>query len=327
MFNELNILNSQEIEQKIIDFMSINKIQLQFIKKIDSFQVVRYFFKISNNAKINKIKKIVDELQLYIQASKIKLDIDNLSGCIVFEVAKNTKDILYFDSLKDTQVEGLSALIGQDVNKNNIYIDFTKAPHLLIAGTTGSGKSSIINNILKSLTNKYTSDFLKIILIDIKKVEFSKYNNSPFLATPVITEVEKAISILNKICQIMDNRYKNLSSSGKLNYYLIVIDEFSDLILQSKEVEKYIIRLAQLGRACGIHLLIATQRPCRETITGLIKANIPTRLALTVTSLYDSKIILDTIGAEKLTGAGDFLLKKSNGDIVRGQAALIERNL
>lgn len=262
MINEFDLLNSIEIEQKIIDFMTINRIQLQFIKKIDSFQVTRYFYKILNNARVNKIERTIDELQLYIQATKIKLDIDNLNGCVVFEVAKTEKDILYFENLKDDNKSGLSALIGQDVNKKNIYIDFTKAPHLLIAGTTGSGKSSIVNNILKSLTNKYTSYSLKLIIIDIKKVEFAQYIDSPLLATPIITEIDKAISILNKMCQIMENRYENLSASSKLNisdfnisassklnYYLIVIDEFSDLILQSKEVESYIIRLAQL-RAC-----------------------------------------------------------------------------
>lgn len=334
--NELNELNTQTIEQKIIDFMLLNRIELEFIKKIESYQIDKYFYKILNNAKINKINNIIDELQIYIQIDKIILDVDNLSGCIVFELSKNDRKILKFEELKDNVKEGLTACIGKNTDAEEVNIDITKAPHMLIAGATGSGKSCIINNIIKSLDNKYNENYLKMILVDVKKVEFLQYNNSNKLATPVITQIDKALSILNKMCKIMNNRYDFLAEKGyknikdynekeqeKMNYYLIVIDEFSDLILQAPEIETAVIRIAQLGRACGIHLIIATQRPSSQVLTGLIKTNIPTRLALSVSSVYDSRIILDSKGAEKLTGKGDFILKYPNGDITRAQAALI----
>lgn len=337
MYNELNELNTNTIEQKIIDFMLLNKIELEFVKKIESFQVDKYFYRILNNAKINKINSVIDELQIYIQVEKIILDVDNLSGCIVFELSKQNRDILYFKDLKDNQKDGLTACIGKDTNSEEVNIDLSKAPHLLIAGATGSGKSCIINNIITSINNKYDENYFRMILVDVKKVEFLQYNNSKTLATPVITDIVKALSILNKMCNIMDARYNYLAEKGykniqdhnkneleKMFYYMIVIDEFSDLILQAPEIEQAIIRLAQLGRACGIHLIIATQRPSSKVLTGLIKTNIPMRLALSVSSIYDSRIILDCKGAEKLTGKGDFLLKYPNGEMIRGQAALID---
>lgn len=336
MFNELNELNTQTTEQKIIDFMLLNRIELKFVKKIESFQIDKYFYKIMNNAKINKINNIIDELQIYIQVEKIILDVDNLNGCIVFELSKTNRKILKFEELKDDIKEGLTACIGKNTDAEEVNIDITKAPHLLLAGATGSGKSCVLNNIITSLNNKYNDEYFKMILIDVKKVEFLQYSNSKKLATPVITQVDKALSILNKMTKIMDNRYYYLAEktyknifehnqveNEKMCYYLIVIDEFADLIQQAPEIENAVIRLAQLGRACGIHLIIATQRPSSSVLTGLIKTNISMRLALSVSSYYDSKIILDSKGAEKLTGKGDFLLKYPDGKTIRGQAALI----
>lgn len=337
MKNENNEIKSLTIEENIINFMFENNIILEFVNKIESFQVDRYFFKVKNNAKIKKIASVIDELQLRIKNEKIKLEVDNKSGCVVFELSKAKRKILNFEDLKDTNKEGLTACIGQDLDKNNINIDISKAPHILIAGATGTGKSCLINDIITSLINKYSEEELQLILFDVKKVEFLQYNNCNNLAIPVVSEIQETIIILNKICKIMDNRYNYLAQEGfkniqdynnnsdkeHMNYYLLVIDEFSDLIMQVPEIEKLIIRIAQLGRACGIHLLIATQRPSREVITGLIKANIPTRIALSVNNYYDSKIILDEKGAEKLTGRGDFLLKYADGSIIRGQAALI----
>lgn len=334
--NELDFLNVETTENKIINFYASNKILLEYIEKIDSYAIIKYFYKITNNAKIKKIENLINELQLFLQIDKIKLTVDNLKGLIVFELSKQDRKILNFTDLKDTKKEGLTACVGKDTNNKEIFINIEKAPHLLIAGATGSGKSCLINSIITSLINKYDENKLKLILIDVKQVEFIQYNNLNNLAAPVVTEIEKAFEILNKIIAIMANRYKLLNEKNykniqeynkkereKLCYYVTVVDEFSDLIMQYEEIETLICRIAQLGRAAGIHLIIATQRPSAETVTGRIKANIPERIALSVTSGINSKIILDKTGAEKLTGQGDFIYKKSNGEEIRGQGALI----
>ena len=335
--DELNLLNNDTIENKINTFFAQYKIILEHVETINSYAIEKYFYKIKNNSKITKIKNLTSELEIFLQVKKIKITIDNLKGCIVFELSKNKKDILKFEELKDNIKEGLTACIGKDTDNKEIFVNIEKAPHLLIAGETGSGKSCLMNDIITSLLNKYDQNYLKMILVDVKQVEFIQYKNMEQLATPVITECKQAFDILNKMILIMTNRYNILNAANckniqeynkkeadKMNYYIIVIDEFSDLIMQYSEIEFLILRLAQLGRAAGIHLIIATQRPDSETITSKIKANIPEKIALTVTNTYNSKIIIDETGAEKLTGQGDFIYKKSNGETIRGQAALIK---
>jgi len=335
--NELELLNNNTTENKIINFFTMYDVQLQHVQTISSFSVNRYYFKITNNSKIRKIQNLTSELELYIEIEKIKLDFDKEKGCIVFETSKKDRKILHFNELKNEETKGLTASIGKDINNKEVSINIAKAPHLLIAGSTGSGKSCLMNDIIVSLVNKYDANYFKTVLIDIKQVEFTQYKNIPHLATPVITETDKAIDILNKMIIIMTNRYKILSDlnyknmedynkqeQDKMCYYLIVIDELADLFIQSPDIEILLCRLAQLGRAAGIHLILATQRPDSKTISSKLKVNIPSRLALTVTNHYDSKTILDETGAEKLTGKGEFLLKKSNGEIVRGQGAYIE---
>ena len=334
---ELEILNNTETEQKIINFYTIYSVTLEFVKKIDSFSVTRYYYIIKNNSRINKINNLINELQLYVNSEKIKLDFDQLNGYIIFECSKSKRDILYFEDLKDNKTDGLTASIGKSLNNEEIDLNILNTPHLLVAGSTGSGKSCILNNIITSLVRKYDADYFRAILIDIKQVEFAQFRNIKQLATPIITDTEKAIDILNKMCIIMQDRYNALSNSNcrnieeynaqtsnKMCYYVIVVDELADLFIQAPDIEEILCRLAQLGRAAGIHLILATQRPDRETITGRLKVNIPSRLALTVSSVYDSRIILDQTGAEKLTGKGDFILKMSNGETIRGQGALIK---
>lgn len=312
---ELIMLNNTETEQKILNFYSIYGITLEYIKKIDSFSVTRYYYIIKNNTRISKINNLLNELQLYIKAEKIKMDFEALNGYIIFECSKKDRDILYFEELKNDKKEGLTASIGKSLNNEEIQLNLLETPHLLVAGSTGSGKSCILNNIITSLAIKYSQDYFRMILIDVKQVEFNQYKNIKQLATPIITDVEKAIDILNKMCQIMSTRYNILSANNcrnieeynkktteKLCYYLIVIDELADLFIQAPDIEIILCRLAQLGRAAGIHLILATQRPDRQTITGRLKVNIPSRLALTVSSIYDSRIILDQTGAERLTG-------------------------
>lgn len=335
--NELDFLNNNTTENKIINFYSLYKINLDYIKTIESFAVNRLYYKITNNAKIKKIENLIPELELYIEAEKIKLDFDKLNGSIIFEISKKDRKTLYFEELENKETIGLTASIGKDINNNEVSIDITKTPHLLIAGSTGSGKSCILNNIIVSLLNKYNADKMQIILVDIKQVEFTPYKNKKQLATPTITSVENAIDILNKMIVIMNNRYNILSQKNyrnieeynqkeddKMCNYIIIIDELADLFAQSPDIEGILCRLLQLGRASGIHCILATQRPDSETISGKLKINIPTRLTLTVTNAHDSRTILNEAGAEKLTGKGDFLLKKANGETIRGQGAYIK---
>lgn len=334
---ELKTLNNTETEQKIINFYSIYGIELKYIKSVSSFAVIRYYYKIKNNAKISKINNLINELQLFIECKKIKLDFEQLNGCIIFECSKQDRNILYFEDLKNDKKEGLTASIGKNLNNREIELNLLETPHLLVAGATGSGKSCILNNIISSLALKYDKNYYRTILIDIKQVEFVQFANIPQLATPIITTVEKAIDILNKMVQIMTYRYEllnanhcrniqeyNSKATDKICYYSIVVDELADLFIQAPDIELILCRLAQLGRAAGINLILATQRPDRQTITGRLKVNIPSRIALTVGSIYDSRIILDQTGAEKLTGKGDFILKMSNGETIRGQGALIK---
>lgn len=335
--NELQFLNKNTIENKILNFYSLYKINLEYIKTIESFAVNRLYYKILNNAKIAKIKNLIAELEIFVQAEKIKLDFDKLNGSIIFEISREDRKTLYFEELENKETTGLTASIGKDINNNEISIDISKTPHLLIAGSTGSGKSCILNNIIVSLINKYNENYMKMILVDIKQVEFTPFKQCKQLATPTITDVNTAIDILNKMIVIMTNRYNILSKNNyknieeynqkendKLCYYCIVIDELADLFAQSPDIEAILCRLLQLGRAAGIHLILATQRPDSETISGKLKINIPTRLALSVTNMHDSKTILNESGAEKLTGKGDFLLKKANGETIRGQGAYIK---
>lgn len=203
-----------------------------------------------------------------------------------------------------------------------VWLDVAEAPHVLIAGTTGSGKSVLLNSMLLSLMcqeNPYTNKFL---LIDPKQVELTAYEGSPSLLCPPIKDVTHAIAVLEKMCSVIDDRYRYLDAQGVKNIdelpsrlcrVYVVIDELADLMLTSKkQVESLIVRIAQLGRAAGIHLILATQRPTANVVTGLIKANIPTRIALTTASATDSVVILGHKGAESLLGAGDAILKRAD---------------
>jgi S-DNA-T family DNA segregation ATPase FtsK/SpoIIIE len=219
----------------------------------------------------------------------------------------------------------LSFAIGRDVNGDPIFADIAKMPHLLIAGATGSGKSVTIHSIILSLLYKNSPETLKFILIDPKKVELSVYEGLPHLICPVVIENKKALGVLRWAISEMERRYDillsasnrdvkgyNQSHSPQLPYLVIVIDELADLMAtHGREIEGLIVRLAQMARATGLHLIVSTQRPSVEVITGLIKANITTRLALQVASQIDSRTILDMAGAEKLLGGGDMLFLSS----------------
>jgi S-DNA-T family DNA segregation ATPase FtsK/SpoIIIE len=290
--------------------------------------VTQYTMKPSSGVKLNKITGLDHNLALSLAAKAIRIEapipgksavgieIPNKKGMVV-----RMRDLLT-DEVVAKQKAPLTFLLGRDVSGTAGFADLAKMPHMLIAGQTGSGKSVMINSFLTSLLYRNAPSNLKLILVDPKRVELTPYNNIPHLLTPVIVEPEKCISALKWAVAEMERRYKLFAEVGKRNiieynsskpeetmpYIVIVIDELADLmVLAAKDVETLIVRLAQMARATGIHLVLATQRPSVNVITGLIKANIPARIAFSVTSQIDSRTILDSAGAEKLVGRGDML--------------------
>ncbi len=274
-----------------------------------------------------------EETRIYPEGDKIVVEIPHKGTTV--RVGDLIKDVDYRISEAKTLVP-----IGQDVEGKNIYGELAKMPHLLVAGSTGSGKSVFVNGIISSLLMRNTPYDLQLILIDPKMVEFRQYAELNYVN--YITDTNKAISTLSKLCNEMDRRYAVMANAGvrELGEYnrknptkrmpriVMVIDEMADMMIDKKfgkQVEKNIIRIAQKARACGIHMVLATQRPSREVVTGLIKANIPCRVCLSVMSRTDSMVVLDQVGAEKLQGHGDLLYMDgmSNKEPVRLQAGLI----
>ena len=249
------------------------------------------------------------------------------------------KELLSNSNFKNTLFK-IPLCIGKDISGNIEVIDLSKTPHLLVAGTTGSGKSVFINTLLASILYKFSPEELRLILIDPKMLELSVYNDIAHLLTPVVTEPKKAIIALKWVCKEMERRYSlmneentrslegyNEKSIEKLPYIVVFIDEMADLMMTAgKEVEHHVQRLAQMARACGIHLVMATQRPSVDIITGSIKANFPSRISFQVASKYDSRTVLGEIGAEQLLGNGDMLMSKNGGNLIRYQSAFISDN-
>ena len=246
------------------------------------------------------------------------------------------KELLSDQNFKST-THKIPICIGKDISGNIEVIDLSKTPHLLVAGTTGSGKSVFINTLLASLLYKFSPSELRLILIDPKMLELSVYNDIAHLLTPVVTEPKKAIIALKWVCKEMERRYSMMNEEGtrnldgynqkaseKLPFIVVFIDEMADLMMTAgKEVEHYVQRLAQMARACGIHLVMATQRPSVDIITGSIKANFPSRVSFQVASKYDSRTVLGEIGAEQLLGNGDMLMTKNGANLIRYQSAFI----
>ena len=249
------------------------------------------------------------------------------------------KELLSDDNFKKTNHK-IPICIGKDISGNIEVIDLSKTPHLLVAGTTGSGKSVFINTLLASLLYKFHPSELRLILIDPKMLELSVYNDIAHLLTPVVTEPKKSIIALKWVCKEMERRYTLMNEEGtrnlegynniaidRLPYIIVFIDEMADLMMTAgKEVEHYVQRLAQMARACGIHLVMATQRPSVDIITGSIKANFPSRVSFQVASKYDSRTVLGEIGAEQLLGNGDMLMSKNGSNLIRYQSAFISDN-
>ncbi len=285
--------------------------------------------------KVGKISGLADDLALALAARSIRIQAPVPGKSYVgIEVPNPSKSVVslrdVMESLEYRKIKSPLALgLGQNVSGQSIVADLTTMPHLLIAGTTGAGKSVCVNGIISCLLLRNTPDDLKLIMIDPKRVELTGYNGIPHLAAPVIVEMDRVISTLQWALKEMDSRYKQFADLGvrhivdynkklgrrkngqKMPYIVLIIDELADLMMLAPEdTERAVTRLAQLARATGIHLVIATQRPSVDVVTGLIKANFPARIAFAVASSTDSRVILDSTGAERLLGQGDMLFQK-----------------
>ncbi len=316
--------NVQSIEKTLKDF----GIQVTMGDVNVGPTVTQYTLKPAEGVKLNQITARTNDLALALAAHPIRveapipgkaavgIEIPNKEKAIV-----SLKELLEADTFK-REKSNLALALGRDVAGEPIVIDLAKAPHMLVAGATGSGKSVGINSVILSLLYENAPADLRLMLVDPKRVEFSMYNGIPHLLCPVITEADKTINALKWAVAEMERRYETLASQHKRNiseynaanpdnhmpYIVIIIDELADLMVQAaNEVEGAIVRLAQMARAVGIHLIVATQRPSVDVITGLIKANITTRIAFAVASQIDSRTIIDQAGAERLLGNGDML--------------------
>ncbi|HSX08011.1 MAG TPA: DNA translocase FtsK 4TM domain-containing protein [Candidatus Saccharimonadales bacterium] len=309
-------------------------------------RVTQYTLKPPTGVKLTKITALENNLALDLAAHSIRIEAP-IPGkrAVGIEVPNLKPAVVRLSSLVRSREWGeisspLGFAIGKDIAGNSVVADLAKMPHLLVAGQTGSGKSVMINDILTSLLYRNSPADLKLILVDPKQVELTPYNDIPHLLTPVINEPEKCISALKWAVAEMERRLRTMAEAGKRNiaeynnlkkeegmpYIVIVIDELADLMMMAaRDVEALIVRLAQKARAAGIHLVLATQRPSVDVITGLIKANVPARIAFTVASQVDSRTIIDQMGAEKLLGRGDMLLLTSDmPKPKRVQAAFID---
>lgn len=312
--------------------------------------VTRFEVQPEPGVKVNKITNLSDDIKLSLAARDIRIEAP-IPGkhTIGIEVPnQKSRPVLINEIIQSTvfrdSTSPLTAILGLDISGKPIVTELNKMPHGLIAGATGSGKSVCINTILVSLLYKASPEDLKLLLIDPKMVELAPYNRIPHLVSPVITDVKAATAALKWAVEEMERRYelfahtgvRNISGfnelamkhkrySDKLPYMVIVIDELADLMMMSPaDVEEAICRIAQKARACGIHLIVATQRPSVDVITGLIKANIPTRIAFSVSSQVDSRTIIDIAGAEKLLGRGDMLfLENGSSKPVRLQGTFV----
>ncbi|MFA7070116.1 MAG: DNA translocase FtsK 4TM domain-containing protein, partial [Sulfurimonas sp.] len=322
-----NTINEDELDAKIkflLEKLSHFKIDGDVVRTYAGPVVSTFEFKPAANVKVSRILNLQDDLAMALSAETIRIQAPIPGKDVVgIEIPNETIDTIYLRELVDSKIfkeasSPLTIALGKDIVGKPFVTDLKKLPHLLIAGTTGSGKSVGINAMILSLLYKNSPDQLRLLMIDPKMLEFSIYNDIPHLLTPVITKAKQAIAALNNMVGEMERRYALMSETKTKNiesynekvkkeggehfpYIVIIIDELADLMMTSgKDVEHSIARLAQMARASGIHLVVATQRPSVDVVTGLIKANLPSRISYRVGQKVDSKIILDQMGAESL---------------------------
>ena len=322
---------SERTARLLVETLANFGVEASIVGTIAGPRVVRYELQLAPGTKVSKVAGLKDDLSYALATTEIRIlapspgkqavgvEVPNLAPRMV-----TLGDI--FDDLPGS-ASPLSVWLGKDISGNAVWTDLARMPHLLIAGTTGSGKSGCINTLLTSILLRATPDDVRMILIDPKRIELNFYESIPHLLTPVVSSPKEASAVLHNVVAEMERRYERLSlvrarnlpeanrafrarGEEALPYLLVVIDELADLMMISPQaVEDAIIRLAQKSRAVGIHLVLATQRPSVDVITGMIKANVPSRIAFAVSSQTDSRVILDGAGAESLLGQGDMLFK------------------
>jgi S-DNA-T family DNA segregation ATPase FtsK/SpoIIIE len=344
-------LNTSELNRNRPDGEFMEKILLDFgiegkIKAINNGPVVSlYEFEPAPGVKVSKIINLAEDLARNTSSTSTRVSVIPGKNTVGIEIPNETREsvslreIISYEKFQNKDIK-LPIALGKSISGMPIVGDLTTMPHLLIAGTTGSGKSVCINTIIVSLLYKLNPDLCKFILIDPKMLELSTYEGIPHLLTPVITDAKKATSALAWTVKEMNSRYKLMSKVGvrnidgynakhklKMPYIVVVVDEMSDLMLVAgKEIENYIQKLSQMARAAGIHIIMATQRPSVDVITGTIKANFPTRVSFQVSSKIDSRTILGEQGAEQLLGKGDMLFMSSANRIVRIHGPFVSEN-
>lgn len=317
---------------KLVKTLASFGVQTTYLGASRGPSVTRYELQPAPGVKLSKIANLSDDVALNLAVSGVRIAPVPDKPAVGIEIPNKVKETVFFRELADTPDfkktfdKKLVTVLGKDISGNSVTCNITKMPHLLIAGTTGSGKSVCVNSIIMSILMKSTPDDVRLIMVDPKQVEFMMYNGIPHLLIPVVTEPKKAAGALAWAVTEMENRYTLFSENNVRNidgfndlakddpelshmpHIVIFIDELADLMMASpKDVEDSIVRLAQKARAAGMHLVIATQKPTVQVVTGLIKGNIPSRIALLVSSNSDSRVILDGSGAEKLLGNGDML--------------------
>jgi S-DNA-T family DNA segregation ATPase FtsK/SpoIIIE len=344
-------LSASELNKNRPDGEFMEKILLDFgidgkIKAINNGPVVSlYEFEPAPGVKVSKIINLSEDLARNTSSTSARVSVIPGKNTVGIEIPNETREnvslreIISYEKFQKKDVK-LPIALGKSISGMPVVGDLTSMPHLLIAGTTGSGKSVCINTIIVSLLYKLNPDLCKFILIDPKMLELSTYEGIPHLLTPVITDAKKATSALAWTVKEMNSRYKLMSKLGvrnidgynakhklKMPYIVVVVDEMSDLMLVAgKEIENYIQKLSQMARAAGIHIIMATQRPSVDVITGTIKANFPTRVSFQVSSKIDSRTILGEQGAEQLLGKGDMLFMSSANRIVRIHGPFVSEN-
>lgn len=338
-------IDENEIDQKIQDLLSklrMFKIDGDIARTYSGPIVTTFEFKPAPNVKVSRILTLGDDLAMALRAQSIRIQAPIPGKDVVgIEIPNAKTEIIYLREILESELfqnssSPLTLALGKDIVGNPFITDLKKLPHLLIAGTTGSGKSVGVNAMILSLLFRNSPDNLKLIMIDPKMVEFSMYSDIPHLLTPIITDPKKAISALASAVNEMERRYKIMSELKTKNidkynpkakqeglevfpFLVIIIDELADLMMTGgKEAEFPIARIAQMGRAAGLHLVVATQRPSVDVVTGLIKTNLPSRISFKVGSKIDSRVVLDTEGAQSLLGRGDMLFTPPGvGGVVR----------
>lgn len=326
-----------QLEQVLRDFKISGKVTNVYTGPV----VTMFEFEPAPGTKSSRIINLVDDIARSMSSIACRASVVPGRNVIGIELPNTTRELVPLNEILTSKdfTEGKAKLpiaLGKDINGHVVVVDIAKMPHVLVAGTTGSGKSVAINTFVVSLLTRFTPAECRLLMIDPKMLELSVYNDIPHLLTPVVTKPEKAVEALQWAVREMEDRYSRMAAANvrniegfnqsgrKMSYIVIIIDEVADLMMVAgKEVEFVVQRLAQMARAAGIHLIMATQRPSVDVITGTIKANFPTRISFQVASKFDSRTILGEQGAEQLLGMGDMLYMSGGGRIKRVHGAFV----